>query len=210
MRAGDAVEAVDGRGTLYHCTLIDANPKHAVLRIDSSEPLPKVWPAPITLAVAPTKNNDRIEWLVEKLVEIGIDRIIPLRCEHSERKDINRERLEKIAVSAMKQSLKAVLPVIDPMTPFNRFIDENNESDCRYVAYCDPTIPRQLFAKQYVPGKPTVILIGPEGDFSPAEIEYALRKGWKPVSLGDNRLRTETAALVAVDTCHILNQFLLQ
>ena len=214
MREGDKIEAVDGRGTLYRCTLIDAHPKRAMVRVDESVEIPVPWTGMITVAIAPTKHNDRMEWLVEKLVEIGIDRIVPLRCRHSERKEINVERLEKIAVSAMKQSLKAVMPVIDPMTPFNEFIAEcNNKAEAhqdaplqRFIAYCDPSIPRKLLAREYQPGYNAIILIGPEGDFSPEEIRSALDSGWMPVSLGDNRLRTETAALVAVDTCHIVEE----
>lgn len=209
MREGDELEAVDGRGHLFHCRLAEAHARHATVEILSSEELPRVWPADITVAVAPTKNSDRIEWLVEKLVEIGVDRIVPLHCRHSERKNINVERLRKIAVSAMKQSLKAVLPQIDDMTPFARYIADEHSAG-RFIAYCDPTIPRKLLAQQYVPGQSTAILIGPEGDFDPTEIRLALDSGWQPVTLGDNRLRTETAALVACDTCHIINQLKLQ
>jgi len=206
MRQGDPLEVVDGRGTLYHCVLADAHPKRATVEIAGKDQLPKVWDGSITVAIAPTKHNDRMEWLVEKLVEIGIDRIVPLRCRYSERKDINRDRLEKIAVSAMKQSLKAILPVIDEMTPYDKFIASVDPQDQRFIAYCDPDIPRRLMAKEYRPGADTVILIGPEGDFSKDEIREALDSGWMPVTLGDNRLRTETAALVACDTCHIINQ----
>ena len=205
MHSGDVIEAVDGRGTLYRCALCDAHPKRATIEIIERIALPKVWNGSITIAIAPTKHNDRMEWLVEKLVEIGVDRIVPLRCRYSERKDINIERLEKIAVSAMKQSLKAVMPQIEPMMPFSDFIDSTTFGQ-RFIAYCDPTIPRCLFAKEYRPSEDTVILIGPEGDFSPEEIRKALDGGWKAISLGNNRLRTETAALVACDTCHIINQ----
>lgn len=205
MHTGDSLEVVDGKGTLYHCVLLDPHPKHATVDIISSEPLPKVWRGTITIAIAPTKNNDRMEWLVEKLTEIGVDRIIPLRCRYSERKDINVERLNKIAVSAMKQSLKAILPQIDAMTTYRTFLEQNTTGR-RFIAYCDPSIPRRLFAKEYTPYEDTTILIGPEGDFSTEEIRDALDSGWLPVSLGDNRLRTETAALVACDTCHIINQ----
>lgn len=205
MTTGDRVEVVDGRGNLHRCVLIDAHPKHAMVDIESTEPLPKVWRGNITVAIAPTKNNDRMEWLVEKLTEIGVDRIVPLRCRYSERKDINVERLNKIAISAMKQSLKAVLPQIDAMTPYSEFLTACTTAQ-RFIAYCDPSIPRLLMAKEYKPFTDTTILIGPEGDFSPEEIRAALDSGWTPVSLGDNRLRTETAALVACDTCHIINQ----
>ncbi len=209
MREGDELEAVDGRGHLYRCRLADADPRRAAVEIIATEKMPRVWPADITVAVAPTKNSDRIEWLVEKLVEIGVDRIVPLQCRHSERKNINTDRLRKIAVAAMKQSLKAILPQVDEMIPFARYIAEEKSAG-RFIAYCGPTIPRRLLARQYVPGEPTAILIGPEGDFDPTEIRLALDSGWQPVTLGDNRLRTETAALVACDTCHIINQLKLQ
>lgn len=205
MRPGDTIEVVDGRGGLYMCRIADAHPRHTAVEIVSRTALPKVWDGSITVAIAPTKHNDRMEWLVEKLTEIGVDRIVPLRCRHSERKDINRERLEKIAVSAMKQSLKAILPRVEPMMPYPAFLDSCTDAQ-RFIAYCDPSIPRLLMAREYRPGLDTAILIGPEGDFAPEEITAALDRGWTPVSLGDNRLRTETAALVACDTCHIINQ----
>lgn len=208
MRPGDSLEVVDGAGRLYRCVLADASPKAATVEIVESVPLPRVWPADITVAVAPTKNIDRIEWLVEKLVEIGVDRIVPLRCRHSERKNLNTERLRKIAVSAMKQSLKATLPRIDELTPYDTYLD-GEHSEQRFIAYCDPSIPRRLLAREYRPGLSTAILIGPEGDFDPTEIRHALDDAWCPVTLGDNRLRTETAALVSCDTCHIINQLKL-
>ncbi len=203
MRSGDEIEVVDGRGGLHRCILRDAHPKHAFVDVVESKSLPKVWTGNIHIAIAPTKHNDRMEWLVEKLVEMGVDRITPLRCRYSERKDINVERLEKIAVSAMKQSLKAILPQINPMTPYSTFLDASHTGN-RFIAYCDPTIPRRLLSREYRPGADTTILIGPEGDFSTEEITRALSDGWVPVSLGDNRLRTETAALVACDTFHII------
>ena len=208
MHSGDEIEVVDGRGHLLRCRILDAHPKRTSVEVLSRADLPKVWPGSITIAIAPTKHNDRMEWLIEKLVEIGIDRIVPIRCRYSERKEINVERLNKIAVSAMKQSLKAILPIIEPMTPFAEFIRSCTIGQ-RFIAYCDPSIPRLLMATEYRPASDTIILIGPEGDFSPEEITAALNAGWKPISLGDNRLRTETAALVAADTCHILNQRLL-
>lgn len=205
MRQGDEIEVVDGKGGLHRCRIADAHSKHASVEVIESVELPKVWRGSVNIAIAPTKHNDRMEWLVEKLVEIGVDRITPLRCRYSERKDINVERLHKIAVSAMKQSLKAVMPRIDNTTPYAKFIEETTQGQ-RFIAYCDPSIPRKLMSREYVPFQDTTILIGPEGDFSPEEIKLALSEGWIPVSLGDNRLRTETAALVAADTCHIINQ----
>ena len=205
MREGQEIEVVDGRGGLFRCRIALASQHHTLLEIVEESRLPKVWTPALTVAIAPTKHNDRMEWLVEKLVEIGIDRIVPLRCERSERKDIKTERLEKIAVSAMKQSLKAILPEISPTTPYMDFLESSADSG-RYIAYCDPSIPRRLLSRELAAGADTTILIGPEGDFSPKEISAALDCGFIPVTLGDNRLRTETAALVAADTFHIINQ----
>ena len=136
---------------------------------------------------APTKHSDRIEWLVEKLVEIGVDRITPLRCMRSERRDINAERLRKIAVAAMKQSLKALLPRVDEMTPLTAYLAEAAASgEQRFVGYCDADTERRLLARAYSPGAPVRLLIGPEGDFAPEEISCSstdstcrrVRLGW--------------------------------
>jgi 16S rRNA (uracil1498-N3)-methyltransferase len=205
MQSGDEIEVVDGKGHIYKCSIAIAHNKRTQVEIHECIDAPAVWKNNITIAIAPTKNMDRMEWLVEKLVEIGVNRIALLRCRYSERKEINVERLNKIAVSAMKQSLKAILPEITEMTPFKEFIASDNSND-RFIAYCDPSIPRKLFAKEYKPERNTTILIGPEGDFHPEEITSALEAGYTPITLGDNRLRTETAALVACDTCHIINQ----
>jgi len=206
-RPGDEVEAVDGSGTLYRCRLLDNNHRGAAVEIVERIPLPKVWKPYITVAVAPTKHADRMEWLVEKLVEIGIDRFVPLRCERSERKELKHDRIEKIAVSAMKQSLKAILPRIDDTMPLKQFLGECAvSSNQKFVGYCDADTPRRLLAKAYTTGSDVTLLIGPEGDFSPAEIKACLDARFTPVTMGDNRLRTETAALVAADTIHIANQ----
>ena len=207
-RPGDELEVGDGRGYLYRCRLVTDDARGAVVEIADRVALPKVWKPSITIAVAPTKHADRMEWLVEKLVEIGVDRFVPVRCRRSERKDIKPERLERIAVAAMKQSLKATLPQIDATMPLSAFLDETRlAASQRFVGYCDADTPRQLLAKAYVPGSDVSILIGPEGDFEPGEIASALAAGFVPVTMGDNRLRTETAAMVACDTIHIINQF---
>lgn len=202
---GQEIEVIDGKGHRYTCVLIDAHPRHAMVQILKCTDHPLPWRYNLTVAVAPTKHIDRMEWLVEKLTEIGINRFIPLRCTHSERKEIKTERLEKIAISAMKQSLKAVMPVIEPLTPIesviNRFPDHQ-----KFIAYCDVSLPRKLLSREIKPAQDTLILIGPEGDFTVEEITSALNAGFIPVSLGDNRLRTETAALVGCDTVHIINQ----
>lgn len=205
MKEGDTLEVIDGKGHRYTCRLIEAHAKRAHVEIIEKQDVPLSWQNNITIAVAPTKHLDRMEWMVEKLTEIGVNRIIPLLCRYSERKELKIERLEKIAISAMKQSLKTVLPIIDVMTPIKDVITKQMY-DQRFIAYCDTSIPRKLLSAEYRANKDTLILIGPEGDFSTEEINMALNSGYNPISLGDNRLRTETAAIVACNTCHIINQ----
>lgn len=207
LREGDELTVVDGKGRRYRCVITGAHQRHTTVEILSSETLLPSWSGEIVAAVAPSKHLDRMEWMTEKLTEIGVDRIIPLLCRRSERRELKPERLEKIAVAAMKQSLKAVLPVVEPMTPVG-------EVTARYagaqalIAYCDRSIPRRELVATYRSGAPvTAIMIGPEGDFAPEEIKAALDAGWKPVALGPERLRTETAALRAVDAIHILDQY---
>ncbi len=205
MKSGDTIEVIDGKGFRYTCRLLDAHPKCASVEIIERQQVPLSWSNNITIAVAPTKHLDRMEWMVEKLTEIGVNRIIPLLCRHSERKEIKVERLEKIAISAMKQSLKTTLPIISPMISIKEVIKNDNSAQ-KFIAYCDKTIPRKLLCKEYVANRDTIILIGPEGDFSLEEIKLALDNNYIPITLGDNRLRTETAAITACDTCHIINQ----
>lgn len=205
LKEGDELQVIDGRGSVYTCRLVDAHPKHAAVELLSCREQPLPWSQQLAVAVAPTKHLDRMEWLVEKMTEVGVNRIIPLLTERSERKEIKVERLEKIAVSAMKQSLKATLPVIQKMTPLRDVLGMMPEAQ-RFVAYCDPEIPRVDLAKSYLPYRDTLILIGPEGDFSSEEIKATLDAGFRPVTLGDNRLRTETAALFALSTCHVIDQ----
>lgn len=202
---GDDVEVIDGKGYVYSCRLLEAHPKHAMVEIVSRRELPLPWSFRLTIGVAPTKHLDRMEWLAEKLVEIGVNRIIPLRGDRSERKELKTERIEKIAVSAMKQSLKATLPQIDEMTPVSTVIRECTAAQ-RFICYCDDSVERKLLSHELRKGEDVCVLIGPEGDFSPAEVELALANGFIPVSLGDTRLRTETAALFAASTVQILNQ----
>ena len=207
MAEGDTIEVVDGNGTLYTCRIAMAHPKRcAVEVVDSVKQLPH-WGCRITLAIAPTKNLDRIEWLVEKCVEMGIDRIIPLRCHNSERTVLKTERLKKIMVSAMKQSLKATLPQLDEMTPIEQVIGQAG-SGVRCIAYCDALLPREerlSLATAYKPGQDVTVLIGPEGDFSPEEVQAARDAGFMPVTLGESRLRTETAGMMAVAAIHTLD-----
>lgn len=199
---GDIIEAVDGKGTRFTCRLLEAHQKHAKVEIIGREKIAPYWKGRITVAVAPTKHLDRMEWMVEKLTETGFDTLVPLLCRWSERKELKTERLEKIAVSAMKQSLKATMPEILPMTPFRRFVEAVKDVEQKFIAHCDSHTERRLLSREYTPGADCVIAIGPEGDFSPEEIQLAVDAGFRPVSLGDARLRTETAGLLACHTLH--------
>lgn len=205
MQPGEQVEVIDGKGHAFTCTLMDAHHKHALLQIIEKRNRPLSWNYDLTLVIAPTKHLDRMEWLTEKLTEIGVNRLIPALCDRSERRELKTERLSKIAISAMKQSLKAVLPQVDPMTPLKSIIEECTARQ-RFICYCDKNIERRVLAREIQPGADVCILIGPEGDFSPAEVELALSRGFIPVTLGDNRLRTETAALFSASTVHVVNQ----
>jgi 16S rRNA (uracil1498-N3)-methyltransferase len=155
------------------------------------------------IAIAPTKNIERLEWFLEKATEIGIKEITPVLCEHSERKIINMERLEKIIVSAMKQSLKTYIPVLNPLTRFTDFVSKPFNGQ-KFIAHCTEGIRSELI-HSYVKQSESLILIGPEGDFSPKEIEFAKSNGFIEISLGKSRLRTETAGIVACHTINLLN-----
>ena len=203
LKEGDEITATDGKGFLYKAAIQRANPKQCDLTILEKSELPKPWGFELRVAVAPTKNMDRMEWFCEKATEIGIDRITCLQCRYSERKEIKTARLEKILVSAMKQSLKATLPVLEGMTDFQTFVRQPFDGR-KFIAHCEEG-EKLLISDIYRPGENALVLIGPEGDFSSEEIKEAVRQGFEPVSLGKSRLRTETAALVACHTLHVLN-----
>lgn len=206
MEVGRRIRVADGKGSIHECEIVEARPKCVKVEIISTATPPRQWPCHITLAVAPTKNFDRMEWLVEKAVELGIDRFVPLVCQHSERRFSKAERLRRIAVSAMNQSLKSMLPQIDDASKFTDFLKETRANTDRFICYCADDVERRLLASTYEAGRDVVILVGPEGDFSPQEVADALAAGFVPVSLGDQRLRTETAALYSVATIHVVNQ----
>lgn len=195
LRVGDAIEVTDGLGTLASAELTSDEKRKAGFRIIQSHKIPR-RPFSIHLAIAPTKNIDRMEWLVEKCTEIGIDKITFVRCKTSERPTIPLERLQKLVLSAMKQSRQAWLPELVDMTPFKDFVGRVAEPQ-RLIAYVDATNPHHLstFLK---PKGDRVLLIGPEGDFTREELDQALGSGFNKVSLGPNRLRTETAGLYGV------------
>ena len=204
LREGDEIFVVDGAGKRYRCVITLAHHKRTTVEIVGVEELPKSWKGEITIAVAPPKNIDRLEWFVEKAVEMGVDRIVPVRCARSERKDVRIDRIEKIIVSAMKQSLKGIMPQLSPVTPIADFMKDAGGE--KFVGYCDSNTERRDFARVCPADSDVTVLIGPEGDFTPEEIEMALRSGFVPVTFGDERLRTETAALFAVATIHVIDQ----
>ncbi|MDD4385116.1 MAG: 16S rRNA (uracil(1498)-N(3))-methyltransferase [Bacteroidales bacterium] len=204
MDVGDALQIVDGKGTLFNCQLTNPHPKHCEVEIVNEVHGFAKRDFHLHVAIAPTKNIDRFEWFLEKATEIGIDVITPILCEHSERKSLNHERLERILIAAMKQSVKAYLPKLNPLVPFNQLITSQQEQQ-KLIAYCgnyDEPHAKSLIEK----GKSILFLIGPEGDFSPQEVDFAKRNGFSTVGLGPSRLRTETAGVVACTMANLINQ----
>ena len=200
LKEGDEIELVDGKGGFYKARIQNANPKKCQLSIIESQTDFGKKDFHLHIAIAPTKNIDRTEWFLEKCTEIGIDEVTPLLSEHSERKVIKPERLEKILVSAMKQSVKAYLPKLNGLTKLSDLLSQATETK-KFIAHCNEGEKPHL--KNVVkPGDNVLILIGPEGDFSPEEVTLALEYGFEAISLGNARLRTETAGVVA---CHIVN-----
>jgi len=198
-RLGDRLFLTNGKGGWFTAEITDDNPKKTQVKIIAVERKQEEKPL-IHLAVAPTKSNERMEWFLEKATEIGIHRITPLITEHSERRKINPARYEKIVVSAMKQSLKAYKPVVEDLTNFKEFVSRDFDKAQKFIAFCQAEIPLKNALK---PVDEIVVITGPEGGFSPEEVELAKSKGFVPVSLSAHRLRTETAALMAVATVHL-------
>lgn len=216
LREGDSINVTDGHGNMYRCQIVETSEKACC--ITTLSPLQERAEAGVRLhlAVAPTKNPSRMEWLVEKAVEVGVGEITLLQCDHSERTFLKTDRLEKLAISAMKQSLHTVLPKINPAINLSDWLNSDlqapwcavgsaDNSDLKLIAHCEADKPRTPIANALKPGMDTVVLIGPEGDFSPEEIALALECGFQPVSLGPSRLRTETAALYAVTAFNLIN-----
>lgn len=199
MREGDEIHIIDGRGGLYRAVIKSAHLKRTEVTILDITQNYNARDFKLHLAVAPTKNIDRFEWFVEKATEIGFDTLTPLIGRYSERKIIKPERVEKILISAAKQSLKASIPVLNPITQVSDFIASVREEQ-RFIANCYD-MPKTHLLKACLPQKDVVVMIGPEGDFSETEVHLALENGFKSVSLGDSRLRTETAGIVA---CHLV------
>ena len=204
LKAGDMVRLTDGVGHFADAMVEDVNPKKSTVSLIKVIDEPKNKHQ-LTIAVAPTKNISRYEWFIEKATEIGIDSIIPVYCDHSERARLRADRLEKVAIAAMKQSLKAWLPVIHEPVSFEELVSRNDLPEALYIAWIDDTVHLHL-KDAFVPGQNVMVMIGPEGDFSEAEVIKAKECGFLPVSLGNARLRTETAALAACMIFNLMNE----
>ena len=210
LKAGDEIFLMDGMGTFYQANVTLAATKHCMYYIVKALPQQKTWKGHVHLAIAPTKMMDRMEWMIEKMTEVGFDEITFLNCRFSERKKLRIDRLEKIVIAAMKQSRKAWKPVVNPIMPFQDFVNQQREGGL-YIAHCYTEIARKDFLNeiQQANGQQDVtILVGPEGDFSIDEVHQALEKGFSSVSLGQNRLRTETAGLVSVVMSQVVKRVL--
>ncbi|WP_448519880.1 16S rRNA (uracil(1498)-N(3))-methyltransferase [Rhodoflexus sp.] len=204
MAQGDAIHFTDGRGTLAEAMITNAHPKRCKVGVMKRTLQPKPYQGSIHLAVAPTKNAERMEWMVEKCTEMGIDRISFLLTERTERTHFNLERMEKKALSAMKQSLQYWLPQMQQPLPFTDFLEKVSERE-RFIAHADKEKPLHLFQLAQ-PATDICLLIGPEGDFTPAELAAAQAAGFQIAGLGNTRLRTETAAILGCHTLHLLNE----
>jgi 16S rRNA (uracil1498-N3)-methyltransferase len=203
-KEGDLLHITNGKGLLFDAQIVIANDKKCLANIIKTEQKPKPWNYYLHIAIAPTKNNDRMEWFLEKATEIGIDEITPIICSNSERRVVKTDRFEKIIQSAMKQSLKFTLPKLNEPIKFTEFINQEFEGKI-CIAHCEEQ-EKNLLKDIVKPNEKTTILIGPEGDFSYDEIKKALLKDFTPISLGESRLRTETAGLVAVNLVSFINQ----
>jgi 16S rRNA (uracil1498-N3)-methyltransferase len=205
---GDAVQLIDGKGCLFQAEVADDHPKRCTVHVTDIQKDYGKRNFHLHIAMAPTKNMERTEWFLEKAVEIGLDEFTPLQCEHSERVVVKTERLHKIVVSAMKQSLKAYEPILHETTPLKKFIQSMSTfGGQKFIAHCERegTEP-PLLKNKSLKDQNSLILIGPEGDFSPAEIKFATEQGFMEISLGKSRLRTETAALVVCMVVNLINE----
>ena len=215
LREGDTMHVTDGQGHLYECRVVEANDKACTVETQRAAYPNNTFvyretrhAASLHLAVAPTKNPSRMEWLVEKAVEVGVGEITLLDCDHSERSFLKTDRLERLALSAMKQSLHLTLPRIHPAVKLREWLRTfaDGTPALQFIAHCEADQPRTPLATALEAGRDAVVLIGPEGDFSQEEIDLALACGFRPVSLGPSRLRTETAALYAAVAFSVANE----
>ena len=206
MRPEDELHITDGRGNMYRCKVVDDNVKRCVVEVVETMANYEPLSYGLTMAVAPTKNIDRYEWFLEKATEVGITEIYPIECDHSERRQIKAEREEKVITAAVKQSLKAYHPTLHPMTRFSEVVTMPFDGN-KFIAHCNDSIgEREYLGSLIEKGVKNLILIGPEGDFSEEEITFALENGFKAITLGKERLRTETAALIATVITSTINK----
>lgn len=204
MREGDTFCVTNGKGSLFDAELIDAHPKRAMANLSNRRDGYDNRAFKLSIAIAPTKLNERTEWFLEKATEIGIDEIKLFASYHSERRVVNVDRFKKIVVAAMKQSVKSNMPIIEEMQTFENLVRQDFHGQ-KFIAWIDEEVKDQL-CNLYDKGSDVLVLIGPEGDFSKDEVELAKANGFVPVSLGEARLRTETAAIVACHTIQLINQ----
>ena len=207
LQCGGRIHITDGRGNLFCCEITDDNPRRCTVRVVSAETGFEKLPYALTMAVAPTKNSERFEWFLEKATEVGVTAVVPLETEHSERRVFKPERAGKVITAAMKQSLKAYRPELHPLTPFREAAARPFEGR-KFIAHCAPALSPA--GKIYLPatlrkGESALVFIGPEGDFSDAEIAFAHANGFEEITLGTQRLRTETAAVVATVMASVAN-----
>jgi 16S rRNA (uracil1498-N3)-methyltransferase len=204
MQTGDSIHLTDGKGNMFQGELISDDPRRCEVRINEVKAEYGKRRCKTYVAIAPTKNINRFEWFLEKATEIGVDVITPMISQRSERKVVKTERLNKVITAALKQSVKAYHPVLEEATPYNEFIQKKFDGD-KFIAYVEEGDHPPL-QNLYSPGNDVLIMIGPEGDFSPEEVKQAIDQGFKTVSLGGSRLRTETAGVVACHTISLLNR----
>lgn len=206
MEVGDELHLTDGRGNLHRCKVVDANAKRCTVEVVETTPEYERMPYSLVMAVAPTKNIDRFEWFLEKATEVGISEVYPIECDHSERRQIKLEREQKVITAAVKQSLKAYHPRLHPLTDVRKVIASDFDGE-KYIAHCNSAFgEREYLGSLIKKGGNSLILIGPEGDFSEEEITFAAQNGFKAISLGKERLRTETAAVVAAVVTATINK----
>lgn len=203
-KTGDILSVIDGNGNFYSGKIVGDNPKKIILSIESKETKTPSRNYKLHLAIAPTKNIDRIEWFIEKAVEIGVDEISFLLCKNSERKILKIDRMQKIVESAVKQSVQFYIPKVNDLIAYTKFIEQQTSYQTKLIAHCQtPNLP--FLSKVIEPQQDSLLLIGPEGDFTIDEVNLAKSIGFQEISLGNTRLRTETAALYAVNVFSVLS-----
>lgn len=202
---GDTVHLTDGCGNMHTCCITLAHPKRCILRVVETIKNYKQLPYRLHIAAAPTKSIERYEWMLEKITEIGVDTITPIESYHCERRIVKTDRLEKVITTAVKQSIKAYHPKLNIMQEFESFVCKDFGTAELFIAHCNDSENKILLRDLVVKGREYVILVGPEGDFSQQEVDLAVSKGFKEISLGDSRLRTETAGVMATAIVSIIN-----